>query len=110
MSTMGAEPAPSAPASAPPTMAVSEPEQPASARVPGTTLVKIDNLKTYFPVRAGFLRRVVGSVRAVDDVSFEIRRGEIFGLVGESGCGKTTLGRTLLRLEEPTGGSATFDG
>jgi oligopeptide transport system ATP-binding protein len=85
---------------------------PAAAAPPdtGTTLVKIENLKTYFPVRAGFLRRVVGAVRAVDDVSFDIRRGEIFGLVGESGCGKTTLGRTLLRLEPSTSGSALFDG
>ncbi len=76
----------------------------------GKTLVKITNLKTYYPIRAGILRRVVGNVRAVDDVSFEIRRGEVFGLVGESGCGKTTLGRTLLRLEEPTAGEAVFDG
>ena len=80
------------------------------ARASGETLLKIENLKTYFPVRAGLLRRVVGNVRAVDDVSFEIRRGEIFGLVGESGCGKTTLGRTLLRLEPSTGGKAEFDG
>jgi oligopeptide/dipeptide ABC transporter ATP-binding protein len=74
------------------------------------TLIKVENLKTYYPIRAGILRRVVGNVRAVDDVSFEIRRGEIFGLVGESGCGKTTLGRTLLRLEQPTAGRAAFDG
>ncbi len=76
----------------------------------GKTLIKIENLKTYYPIRAGILRRVVGNVRAVDDVSFEIRRGEIFGLVGESGCGKTTLGRTLLRLERSTAGRAEFDG
>jgi len=81
-----------------------------AARAADRTLISIHNLKTYYPIRAGILRRVVGNVRAVDDVSFDIRRGEIFGLVGESGCGKTTLGRTLLRLEEPTGGSATFDG
>jgi peptide/nickel transport system ATP-binding protein len=74
------------------------------------TLVSIRNLKTYYPIRAGILRRVVGNVRAVDDVSFDIRRGEVFGLVGESGCGKTTLGRTLLRLEQPTAGAAEFDG
>ena len=74
------------------------------------TLIKIENLKTYYPIRAGLLRRVVGNVRAVDDVSFEIRKGEVFGLVGESGCGKTTLGRTLLRLEKPTSGKADFDG
>jgi oligopeptide/dipeptide ABC transporter, ATP-binding protein, C-terminal domain len=76
----------------------------------GETLVSITNLKTYYPIRAGILRRVVGNVRAVDDVTFEIRRGEVFGLVGESGCGKTTLGRTLLRLEQPTAGRAVFDG
>jgi oligopeptide transport system ATP-binding protein len=74
------------------------------------TLITIENLKTYYPIRAGLLRRVVGNVRAVDDVSFEIRRGEVFGLVGESGCGKTTLGRTLLRLEQPTSGRADFEG
>jgi peptide/nickel transport system ATP-binding protein len=74
------------------------------------TLLTIKNLKTYYPIRAGILRRVVGHVRAVDDVSFEIKRGEVFGLVGESGCGKTTLGRTVLRLEQPTAGSAEFDG
>jgi len=83
---------------------------PGAAPAADRTLISIHNLKTYYPIRAGILRRVVGNVRAVDDVSFDIRRGEIFGLVGESGCGKTTLGRTLLRLEEPTGGSATFDG
>ncbi len=92
--------------------ASSSPVGPAAnaARAADRTLISIHNLKTYYPIRAGILRRVVGNVRAVDDVSFDIRRGEIFGLVGESGCGKTTLGRTLLRLEEPTGGSATFDG
>jgi oligopeptide/dipeptide ABC transporter ATP-binding protein len=76
----------------------------------GETLINIERLKTYYPIRAGILRRVVGNVRAVDDVSFDIRRGEVFGLVGESGCGKTTLGRTLLRLEKPTDGKAQFDG
>jgi peptide/nickel transport system ATP-binding protein len=73
-------------------------------------LVQIRDLKTYFPIKAGILRRVVGNVHAVDDVSFDIRRGEVYGLVGESGCGKTTLGRTLLRLEKATAGSASFDG
>jgi oligopeptide/dipeptide ABC transporter ATP-binding protein len=94
--------------------AADEPAAQPAAPAPGPdrhgALIKIDNLKTYYPIRAGILRRVVGNVRAVDDVSFEIRRGEVFGLVGESGCGKTTLGRTLLRLEEPTAGRAEFDG
>ena len=72
------------------------------------SLVRIEGLKTYYPIRAGLLRRVVGNVRAVDGVDFDIRRGEVFGLVGESGCGKTTLGRTLLRLERPTEGRAWY--
>jgi peptide/nickel transport system ATP-binding protein len=86
------------------------PVRPGAGAETGKTLVRIENLKTYYPIRAGLLRRVVGNVRAVDDVSFDIRRGEIFGLVGESGCGKTTLGRTLLRLEKSTSGRAEFDG
>ena len=78
--------------------------------VPSPPLIEIHDLKTYYPIHAGFLRNVVGHVRAVDVVSFDIKRGEVFGLVGESGCGKTTLGRTLLRLETSTSGTATFDG
>jgi oligopeptide transport system ATP-binding protein len=67
-------------------------------------LLRIKNLKTYFPIREGLLRRVTGFVKAVDGVSLEIKRGEILGLVGESGCGKTTLGKSILRLIEPTAG------
>ncbi len=67
-------------------------------------LVSVSHLRKYFPVRRGLFSRVVGWVRAVDDLSFEIRRGETLGLVGESGCGKTTVGRTILRLVEPTEG------
>jgi len=73
-------------------------------------LVEVKNLVKYFPVRAGLLQRVVAHVQAVDDVSFAVRKGETLGLVGESGCGKTTVGRTMLRLIEPTSGSVTFDG
>ncbi len=74
-------------------------------------LVEVENLKVWFPIKSGIvLDRHVGDVRAVDDVSFEIRRGETLGLVGESGCGKSTVGRTLLRLYKPTAGRIVFDG
>ena len=74
-------------------------------------LVTIRNLKMHFPVSEGALfRRVVGQVKAVDGISFSIRKGETLGLVGESGCGKTTTGRCILRLEHPTGGEILFDG
>jgi oligopeptide/dipeptide ABC transporter ATP-binding protein len=73
-------------------------------------LLEVGDLKTYFPVFGGILRRQVGNVYAVDGVSFQIMRGETLGLVGESGCGKTTLGRTILRLERATAGSVRFDG
>jgi len=74
------------------------------------TLIQVEHLTKFFPVRGGVLQRVRAWVQAVDDVSFEIREGETLGLVGESGCGKTTVGRTMLRLLEPTGGQVTFDG
>ncbi|GAB4520794.1 MAG: dipeptide ABC transporter ATP-binding protein [Anaerolineales bacterium] len=73
-------------------------------------LVEVKNLVKYFPVRGGLLQRVKAWVQAVDDVSFFIREGETLGLVGESGCGKTTVGRTMLRLIEHTSGSVIFDG
>ena len=72
-------------------------------------LLQVQNLVKYFPVRSGLLQRVVGWVKAVDDVSFHIYEGETFGLVGESGCGKTTIGRTLLRLLPATSGNVIFD-
>jgi peptide/nickel transport system ATP-binding protein len=71
-------------------------------------LLEVKNLRKYFPVRRGVFRRTVGWVKAVDDVSFFIKEGETLGLVGESGCGKTTCGRTILRLIEPTAGEALF--
>ncbi|PWK16415.1 ABC transporter ATP-binding protein [Tumebacillus permanentifrigoris] len=73
-------------------------------------LLDVRHLKKYFELRGGLLHRVTGHVKAVDDVSFSVRRGETFGIVGESGCGKSTTGRTLLRLLEPTEGQVVFDG
>src|SRR3972149_10505884 len=73
-------------------------------------LVVVKNLVKYFPVRGGLLQRVVAQVQAVENVSFNIRDGETFGLVGESGCGKTTVGRTILRLIPATSGQVLFDG
>jgi oligopeptide transport system ATP-binding protein len=79
-------------------------------RAAGEALVEVRDLVKHFPVHGGILQRTVGMVQAVDGVSFDIRRGETLGLVGESGCGKTTVGRLLLRLIEPTSGSIRFDG
>ena len=73
-------------------------------------LVEVENLKVYFPIYAGLLQRRAGDVRAVDDISFQIERGETFGLVGESGCGKSTTGRAVIRLRNPTAGTVNFDG
>src|SRR5947199_10853919 len=73
-------------------------------------LLSVRNLKKYFPIRRGVFSRIAAYVKAVDDVSFDINKGETFGLVGESGCGKTTAGRAILRLLEPDDGRVRFDG
>ncbi|WP_368503248.1 ABC transporter ATP-binding protein [Alkalihalophilus sp. As8PL] len=73
-------------------------------------LLEVNGLKKHFPIKKGMFQRTVGQVKAVDDISFFVRKGETFGLVGESGCGKSTTGRTLMRLYEPTDGQIIFDG
>jgi oligopeptide/dipeptide ABC transporter ATP-binding protein len=75
---------------------------------PQRTILEVDSLRKWFPIRRGLLRKVVGQVRAVDDVSFNIQRGETLSLVGESGCGKTTTSRCILRALQPTGGAIRF--
>lgn len=73
-------------------------------------LLKVENLKKYFPVSGGFFGKKVGEIKAVDDISFAVHKGETLGIVGESGCGKSTVGRMLMRLLEPTDGKVIFDG
>ena len=74
------------------------------------TVLQVIDLKQYFPIKDGLLQRVVGHVKAVDGISFKINRGKTMGLVGESGCGKTTVGKTILRLNEKTSGEVLFFG
>src|SRR5215204_6007677 len=72
------------------------------------TILEVNNLKLHFPIYQGILKREIGRVKAVDGVSFKLRDGEVLGLVGESGCGKTTVGRTILRLYDPTSGEIIY--
>src|SRR6185503_16175157 len=73
-----------------------------------SNLLEVKGLKKYFPIQKGLLRKTVGNVKAVDDVNFFVREGETLGLVGESGCGKSTAGRSIIRLYEPTAGQILF--
>jgi oligopeptide transport system ATP-binding protein len=91
-------------------MTATMPETGAAPAAGGPNLIEVEDLKVYFPVRAGIFQKQIGTVKAVDGVTFEIRRGETLGLVGESGCGKSTTGRALIRLREPTQGTVKFDG
>ncbi|HRE26801.1 MAG TPA: ATP-binding cassette domain-containing protein, partial [Anaerolineales bacterium] len=79
-----------------------------AAAAPVENLLEVRGLKKYFPIHKGLLRRVAGYVKAVDDVNFTVRVGETLGLVGESGCGKSTAGRSIIRLYEPTAGEVLF--
>ncbi len=81
-----------------------------SSRNVSENVLEVRNLKKYFPIKSSFLRLVTGNVKAVDGISFSIKRGTTMGLVGESGCGKSTVGRTLLRLQSKTDGEVIFDG
>ncbi len=85
------------------------PETSAVTAVENDVLLEVDSLKMYFPITRGLLKKKVGEIKAVDGVSLKLRKGETLGLVGESGCGKTTVGRCLCRVYNPTGGRIWFD-
>ena len=83
----------------------------APATAPSAPLLRVEDLKVWFPITEGIIReKHIGDVRAIDGVSFDMARGETLGLVGESGCGKTTTGRAIIRLYQPTAGRIDFDG
>jgi peptide/nickel transport system ATP-binding protein len=86
------------------------PRKPAPTDAPKADLLQVRGLRKYFPIRGGVFSRVVANVKAVEDVSFDVKKGEVVGLVGESGSGKTTAGRAILRLIEPTAGEVMFEG
>jgi oligopeptide/dipeptide ABC transporter ATP-binding protein len=92
------------------TLPYAAPPMPAAPAAPGNSLLQVRNLRTWFPIKKGLLARTVGHVKAVDDVSFDIQPGKTLGLVGESGCGKTTVGRTILRLIPATSGEVIYKG
>ena len=89
---------------------VTLPEAGTAPAEPLPNLVEVEDLKVHFPIRAGIFQTQVGTVKAVDGISFDVRKGETLGLVGESGCGKSTTGRAMIRLREPTEGAVRFDG
>jgi oligopeptide transport system ATP-binding protein len=91
-------------------MTATLPEAGASPAPATDDIVQVEDLKVHFPTRSGIFQTEVGTVKAVDGVTFQVRRGETLGLVGESGCGKSTTGRALIRLREPTAGTVRFDG
>jgi len=92
----------------PPEAVTTEPD--AAPGADPNEILRVDDLVKYFPIKSGLFKRTVGNVRAVDGVDLSVRQGETLGIVGESGCGKTTLGRTIIKLVEPTAGKIVFDG
>src|SRR6476619_5261036 len=85
-------------------------DSPDAAKVRPDALLRVSSVQKYFPINGGVLRRKVGDVKAVQSITFDVAPGETLGIVGESGCGKSTAGRTIMKLLEPTGGTIEFDG